>query len=485
MPGDDFSPNITPNPNIKTMNTSTIIRIIRRFTVVPGLCLAVLIGTASGATRTWLTAVDGDFTDTTKWSSSLVPGSADLANFSTTNYAPGSEFTVTLTGSPITNENFRLVGVSNNTTLNFNLNGGSYTTTLTASGANRIGDGAAVVVLNLYGGGSFNAGNFNIGQNAAANGTVNVAGPTTALNVSAASLIGSAGIGALNVSSGATFASTATITLGSVATTSSGSVTVSGAGSTFTVSTNLVVGASGNAAVVVTNGGEMRTVGANNSTTSLRLANSAGTTTALVTGTGSLLQGGNVDVGGSATTKGGNAAVTVSAGGTFGARGAMQLWDTSSLLVDNGNISTGGAFTAYGGSEIGFVLSNPNVDPFFAVGGNLNLSNNVTLTLSLGSSAAFNLNDTVRLFGYKGTLTGAFDGIAQGDILSVGSQSFQIDYGSGTDSFVGLTVVPEPSMLPLFGLAALLLAGARRMMSTPRSGRVSAAKDSIPTSPLR
>lgn len=392
-----------------------------------------------------------------------MPGASDLALFNTANYADGSEFTVTLTGSPVTNQNFCLMG-ANATTLNFDLNGGSYTTTLTGSGDSRVGNDAGVVVLNLYGGGSFNAGNLNIGHNSVSDGTINVSGATTALNISAASSIGSAGNGTLNVTSGGTYSSTAAITVANGAG-SQGEVKVSGANSKFNLSTGvgLVVGSSGTANLVVENGGGLTNSGAN-STAVIRFSTGSGSTsTALITGTNSKLEGGNIDIGGNASSVGGSADITVADGGDFAARGAIQLWNTSSLVVDSGTVSSGGNFTAYSGSEIGFVLSSENITPFIAVGNNLTLNGSVTLSLSLGTSPAFDINDTVTLFGYTGSLSGSFAGIAQGDILNVGAYQFQIDYGSGSNSAISLTAVPEPSTALLLGFVVAAFAAARRI----------------------
>jgi hypothetical protein len=84
--------------------------------------------------------------------------------------------------------------------------------------------------------------------------------------------------------------------------------------------------------------------------------------------------------------------------------------------------------------------------------------NNPGLAVSLGFTPG--LGDSflivTGLSGFDPDVFGVFSGKPQGSQFTVGSTTFEIDYGT---SDISLTVVPEPSTLGLFGLlaAAVLL----------------------------
>ncbi|MEM6916391.1 MAG: PEP-CTERM sorting domain-containing protein, partial [Verrucomicrobiota bacterium] len=58
---------------------------------------------------------------------------------------------------------------------------------------------------------------------------------------------------------------------------------------------------------------------------------------------------------------------------------------------------------------------------------------------------------------YGGTLTGTFSSWVNGTSRTLGGGAFLIDYGTGTNSAITLTAVPEPTTFLL--LAPLLFAG--------------------------
>ncbi len=93
-----------------------------------------------------------------------------------------------------------------------------------------------------------------------------------------------------------------------------------------------------------------------------------------------------------------------------------------------------------------------------AVGGVLTL-NDAVLSLSLGYTPT--LLDSFEIATFS-SLDGTFDGLGQGDTISVNGFSFQIDYADEA-IILTTTAIPEPHTLAsLFGLAALLAAVLRR-----------------------
>ncbi len=161
-------------------------------------------------------------------------------------------------------------------------------------------------------------------------------------------------------------------------------------------------------------------------------------------------------LGGSGGTIGTNATtVNVNAGGTL-APGAS----IGTLIVGT---ATGNTVNFAGSVGSNAVLSielnatSSSSDLFF-VNGNLNLGANDQLTLSLLNGSAPTNNYTIAT--YTGTLTGTFDTI-------VGMPSgYSIDYGTGTNSSIMLTV-PEPgAAVSLLGGLGLLLGIRRRAASS-------------------
>lgn len=64
-------------------------------------------------------------------------------------------------------------------------------------------------------------------------------------------------------------------------------------------------------------------------------------------------------------------------------------------------------------------------------------------------------------------LAGQFDGLGQGDLVESGRYGFVIDYGSGVDDSITLTLaqVPEPSVLVLLSLGTVLMLRHRKLVA--------------------
>lgn len=211
-------------------------------------------------------------------------------------------------------------------------------------------------------------------------------------------------------------------------------------------------------------------------------------------------------VSGAATfTKLGAGKLTLTADNTY--TGATNV-NAGSLLIEGANISTAltsvasGATIGGGGSLAGGlnVSTGGTLAPGSSAGtlttGNLSLASGSTLAFEFGLAASdlVNVNgslslgsadltltdlgtgtlspgDTLTLFGYTGTLTGTFNGIA--DLGHFGSAGYDwliryadtapgtLNGGSGS-SFVTLTVIPEPATSLLCGIGLLALFRRRR-----------------------
>ena len=177
----------------------------------------------------------------------------------------------------------------------------------------------------------------------------------------------------------------------------------------------------------------------------LLVSGSANGTASVIVRQGTTL-GGNGSIGGTATT------VTVN-GGTVapGEGGIGQL--------NIGASGSGNSVIFNGASGADATLSieidaNSNASDTLAIDGNLDLSSgfdDLTLTILNGSTPT----GIYTIATYTGTLTGTFDNVN----LPVG---YSLNYGSGTDSEITLTNIPEPASWSVLLSGVLGLAGLRR-----------------------
>ena len=176
------------------------------------------------------------------------------------------------------------------------------------------------------------------------------------------------------------------------------------------------------------------------------------------TGDGSLLLNGATSGSGSFAvedgTLGGDGIVTgdvlVSAGAqiTAGSVGAID----APLMSDIGSLSIGGDLAMSAGSTwlIDLVQGTTGSADRIDVGDVLNLSSS-NLVINFGGS--FEPDKVYTIATYGTSLTGTFNGLAEGAFVDPGNLYF-INYGSGPGGAITLTAVPEPATAGLLGLVA-------------------------------
>jgi fibronectin-binding autotransporter adhesin len=187
---------------------------------------------------------------------------------------------------------------------------------------------------------------------------------------------------------------------------------------------------------------------------------------------------------------GGSSTVSVSSGATLGGTGTINgAVNVSGVLSPGASIETLGSGTlsfANGSSllhELDSSVATSVGSDLLKVTGDLNLTGTVGLTLSdlALTDVAFNVDDVFSVINYTGTWnTGLFtfegNQLAEAEeftfglntwrinyAAATGGQNFTGEYAGGSDSFVNLTVVPEPSSVALLGtLGAMMLLRRRR-----------------------
>lgn len=175
---------------------------------------------------------------------------------------------------------------------------------------------------------------------------------------------------------------------------------------------------------------------------------------------------------------------SLSTGSTMAVAGSLDLQTGSEMSLSGGSTVTAGTYSAqtgalleisggaslttmdFQGAESVFTLTlqtgvfTPAIDAsgdgFFFFG-----TADVTdmdFSLFVESGFTSDLGDVFEVLRYQdnSTLTGTFAGLNTGDVLTVSGWEFQIDFGSGTDDAITLTVIPEPSTGLLLAAAALI-----------------------------
>lgn len=187
----------------------------------------------------------------------------------------------------------------------------------------------------------------------------------------------------------------------------------------------------------------------------------------------------------------GSGAVNVSSGATLGGGGSIAgAVNVTGVLSPGASIETlaSGALTMNNGSTFAYEVDSSVGLSVAAdlqkVTGNLTLTTGTTLTLNdlaiEGLAFAFDAGTTFSLINYTGTWNGGFftfegnelanneeftSGLNTWRILygaAEGGSNFPGEYAGGSDSFVNIVAVPEPSAALLGGLALLALLCRRR-----------------------
>lgn len=214
-----------------------------------------------------------------------------------------------------------------------------------------------------------------------------------------------------------------------------------------------------------------------------------GTGVVEVTGAGSTLTtSGVIALGGETNVdRDGIGFLTVEEGGAVSIAEELRSWSRGTTTIRSGGsveasqylASSGSVFSIDGGT---FQANSWNTDPgsifeltlhtgqfgapvvlgdaFFG-GGDAIITNSI-FELSLAPGFSADLEDVFGVMQYFGDLTGMFDGLDEGDVLTVGGYEFQIGYGSGSGDMITLTVIPEPNAALLLLAGVGLLAGLKR-----------------------
>lgn len=279
------------------------------------------------------------------------------------------------------------------------------------------------------------------------------------LNQSGLLLVGlnASGVGQVTLESTGTHTLAGALTVGS-----SGKGTYDMLGGTLSTSTNLIVGnATGSTGIFSMQDG-MLTTG-----NYLQIGNAG-------TANGAFKQsGGVVQINRSSTTAQGLfIAFTAGTTGLYEiSGGSLNVANTNTGILNGANAAGGGAagtFRIIGGlasisvgnhydqrkdAKLDLVIDNTGLSP-------INLGGNAILdgTLSASFATVPLLGQQFTVMNYSGTRTGtfaAFDNLVDSP-LGPDTVELSIDYGSGSGSSIVLTVIPEPSAIVLFMLAAIV-----------------------------
>jgi hypothetical protein len=137
--------------------------------------------------------------------------------------------------------------------------------------------------------------------------------------------------------------------------------------------------------------------------------------------------------------------------------GGSTTWTNNGILaVDNlSTITVNQSLSFADGSAFDAVLGSNGASGILSIAGNLDLSGDEFLNLSLAPGAVF--STPYEIASYTGALTGTFENVTPG---------FVVDYSQPGEILV--TAVPEPSICALLGGGACLVLGRRRRRDKSR-----------------
>lgn len=187
--------------------------------------------------------------------------------------------------------------------------------------------------------------------------------------------------------------------------------------------------------------------------------NSAGEALLLVDGTGTSFKAAQLNIAGGVNSQGIN--VIASSGDSFatftnGATAQIELlrnFENGTLEIDDATVTVGaGGATLYAGSNLNLVIHSEEA---MFITQALTITDSI-LNLSFADDFEPLIGQQIMLIEYT-SLTGLFDGINQGGNLLIGETLVSFDYGSGTNDWISITVIPEPkTAAALFAIAGLL-----------------------------
>ncbi len=270
------------------------------------------------------------------------------------------------------------------------------------------------------------------------------------------------GYGALGVDSAVSMDATAGSTLDLTSSNTIGSLTGGGAGVSVTLGTSILTLGSDNtspapfAGVISGVGGGLTKIGSGTEILSGANTYSGATTVnaGVLSITGSLASGSTVSVAANTSAN----AILSGSGGTIG--GAVTVGSgvgAGSSIIEVGASGNTGTLILSGGvifgtnSKLSFQLnSNSQTIDLFTITGSLSLGSGVAALVgddlgstALGAGTVFTLATT------SGGITGNFIGYADGSDITIGDNTFQINYGTlngySNDLTLDVVAVPEPS----------------------------------------
>jgi len=175
-------------------------------------------------------------------------------------------------------------------------------------------------------------------------------------------------------------------------------------------------------------------------------------TTVLATSASSAVLGGTGTIGGAVTVgaaSGGSTGLSIIDAGTTGTVGTLAI---------NGGLTFN---STSGKPELAFELNSTTATADkIVVTGNLVIGAGTLLSGTDLGTGSFAAGTVINLLSYTGTLTGTFNGYADGSSITVGSNTYTINYGTAVANEITLTfaAVPEPSTWALLGIGSALLA---------------------------
>jgi T5SS/PEP-CTERM-associated repeat protein len=443
-----------------------------RHLIIPIATLAALLGIRSAHTASWNDPLGGNFNDAGNWSSpSAVPGSGDQALF-----GQAATYTVALPAGTTTNSEIRVT----DGTVTFDLTAGHYTaTTFTVGRTNS----ATLIVQN---GTMISVGTTTIGYDSGLTGNLTLTGPAARQEWnpptgSGSFLVGhNTAIGNFLIENGADFVTTGNREIAVGTDGGTGKITVTGMGSSFAHTGGATWVGGRSAGSVVTGTGTLDVLsGGQASVGTMVIAGKASTTgTVKVSGAGSaLVSTATISVGGSSTaSSGGNGSLLVENGGNVSTAGIV-VWNGDQLSVSDGTIET--VTLSLTSSTLAFKLFDASSTPAIDASGAVTLSS-ASLSLSLDSSFVFSAGAVFTILEY-GSLSGAFLGIADEDIVSIGGYDFEVGYGDGSNDRLTLTAVPEPGTVSLILGMGIVTMALRRS----RGGSAEAKHRDLPSGAFR
>ncbi len=196
------------------------------------------------------------------------------------------------------------------------------------------------------------------------------------------------------------------------------------------------------------------------------IGNGDGTGELFISGTETKLNvlasaGGGSWIGGRGATDTANGHFSVSDGAEVNFSGVLNIRANGKITIDAASITTSTFYMRGSTGILEFVLNTGHFDPMFHVTNTTVLNSegdNSFLNIVLGDNFTAEVDDTFSLLNYGGNLNGEFFGLEDGQDFAVDGYTFRINYGTGNNSAISLSVVaiPEPGHIALLvGLACL------------------------------